>query len=62
MQRFHDHDELTEAEASGGVKNHGVRYVLVISLLLAIGLLSASWMGFAAYGAHEDTPVASPAG
>jgi hypothetical protein len=35
-KRFEDHDELTETEASGGVKEHGVRYVLGISLLLAI--------------------------
>jgi hypothetical protein len=32
MERFEDHDELTETEASGGVKEHGVRYVLGISL------------------------------
>ena len=62
MQRFDDHDELSEAEASGGVKNHGVRYVLIISLLLAIGLLSASWMGFAIFGADEDAPEARPEG
>lgn len=44
MQHFEDHDELTEQEASGGVKNHGVRYVLVISMLLAIVTLSAMWI------------------
>lgn len=44
MQHFEDHDELSETEASGGVKNHGVRYVLVISLLLAIVAMSAMWI------------------
>ena len=44
MQRFEDHDELTETEASGGVKEHGVRYVLGISLFLAIVLLSIMWI------------------
>ena len=44
MERFEDHDELTEVEASGGVKEHGVRYVLGISLFLAIALLSLMWI------------------
>lgn len=44
MQHFEDHDELSETEASGGVKNHGVRYVLVISLLLAIVAMSMMWI------------------
>jgi hypothetical protein len=44
VQRFDDHDELSETEASGGVKNHGARYVLVISLLLAIVTMSAMWI------------------
>ena len=44
MQRFEDHDELTETEASGGVKEHVVRYVLGISLFLAIVLLSIMWI------------------
>jgi hypothetical protein len=44
MQRFEDHDELTEGEASGGVKEHGVRYVLAISLLLAIAAMSLMWI------------------
>ena len=44
MPHFEDHDELSETEASGGVKNHGVRYVLVISLLLAIVAMSAMWI------------------
>lgn len=44
MQHFDDHDELTEQEASGGVKNHGVRYVLGFSLLLAIAAMSLMWI------------------
>jgi hypothetical protein len=44
MKHFEDHDELTETEASGGVKEHGVRYVLGFSLLLAIVLLSIMWI------------------
>lgn len=44
MQRFDDHVELDETEASGGVKEHGVRYVLAISLLLAIIVLSLMWI------------------
>lgn len=44
MNHFDDHDELSETEASGGVKNHGVRYVLGFSLLLAIAALSLMWI------------------
>jgi hypothetical protein len=44
VQRFEDHDELSETEASGGVKNQGVRYVLVVSLLLAIVTMSLMWI------------------
>ena len=47
MRHFQDHDELTEVEASAGVKWQGVRYVLAISLTLAVGLLSLMWI----YGA-----------
>jgi hypothetical protein len=49
MQHFDDHDELSEEEASGGVKEHGVRIVLAVSLFLAIILLSLSWMGMALF-------------
>lgn len=44
MNKNGDHIDVTEEEASGGVKNHGVRYVLAISLVLAIIMLSAMWM------------------
>ncbi len=35
---------VSELEASGGVKEQGVRYVLGISLLLAIIAMSAMWI------------------
>jgi hypothetical protein len=39
-----DNIELSTEEASGGVTQHGVRYVLAISLILVILALSAIWM------------------
>jgi hypothetical protein len=36
--------EVSTEEASGGVTNHGVRYVLLISLLLATSLLTIMWV------------------
>jgi hypothetical protein len=50
MKHFENHDELTEEEASGGVKQHNVRIVLGVSLALAILSLSMAWMGMALYG------------
>jgi hypothetical protein len=44
MQKDGDKIDVTEEEASGGVKNQGVRYVLAVSLFLAIIVLSAMWM------------------
>lgn len=44
MQVVDDHIEVSETEASGGVKEQGVRYVLAISLLLAVVVLSAVWI------------------
>jgi hypothetical protein len=44
MHKDGDHIDVTEEEASGGVKNHGVRYVLAASLLLAIIVLSLAWI------------------
>ena len=49
MHKDGDKIDVTEEEASGGVKTHGVRYVLAISLLLAIIVLSAMWMTKAAF-------------
>ena len=62
MQHFDDHDELTEDEATGATKNHGVRYVLAVSLLLVVILLSASWMGFSIFGTSDNAPEASATG
>ena len=44
MERIGDEVHLTEQEASGGEKSHVVRWVLGISLLLAVGALSAVWI------------------
>ncbi|MEO8175856.1 MAG: hypothetical protein ABI626_04260 [Sphingomicrobium sp.] len=44
MERHGDEVHLTESEASGGVQPHIVRWVLGISLLLAVALLSAIWI------------------
>ncbi len=44
MERHGDETHLNSTEASGGVKNHNVRYVLMFSLALAIALLSLIWM------------------
>ena len=44
MIHHEDHDELTEQEASGGVKVHAMRYVLGISLVLAISALTLIWV------------------
>ena len=44
MQRDGDDLHLTECEASGGEQPHIVRWVLAISLVLAIALLSAIWI------------------
>jgi hypothetical protein len=57
MDRQGDEIHLTQEEASGGSKHGVVRYVLLISLVLAIVLLTAIWM-FGAYqapqGSHSD--------
>ena len=39
-----EHIEVTTEEASGGVTQHNVRYVLAASLLLVILALSAIWI------------------
>jgi hypothetical protein len=44
MHKNGDEIDLSAEEASGGVKNQGVRYVLAISLFLAIIALSFMWM------------------
>ncbi|MGL3820527.1 hypothetical protein [Sphingopyxis sp. R3-92] len=44
MKVVDEHIEVTETEASSGVKGHNVRYVLAISLLAAVLVLSAVWI------------------
>lgn len=44
MQRIGNETHVTSTEASAGVKNHGVRYVLMFSLVIAIAALSAVWI------------------
>jgi hypothetical protein len=44
MEKNGDEIHLTTEEARGAVTQHGVRYVLIISLALAIVVLSAIWM------------------
>ncbi len=53
MQMHGDEIHVSTTEASGGVTRHGVRYVLLISLLLAIALLSAIWIT-GALGTGDD--------
>jgi hypothetical protein len=44
MERQGDEIHVSEEEASGGSTPHIVRYVLAISLILAIVALSLIWM------------------
>ena len=44
MKVVDDHVEVTETEASSGVKGHNVRYVRAISLIAVIIVLSAVWI------------------
>ena len=44
MKVVDEHVEVTETEASGGVKGHNVRYVLAFSLAAVIIVLSAIWI------------------
>lgn len=44
MEHNVEETHLSEREASGGEKGHLVRWVLGISLVLAIGLLSMIWI------------------
>lgn len=44
MKVVDEHVEVTETEASSGVKGHNVRYVLGISLVAVIVILSAIWI------------------
>ena len=44
MERRDDEVHVSEIEASAGVQPHIVRYVLGVSLLLAVLLMSAIWI------------------
>lgn len=44
MKIVENHVEVTDEEASSGIKGQGVRYVLAISLTLAVIVLSAVWI------------------
>ena len=44
MERQGDELHVSEEEASGGVQPHIVRYVLGVSLLLVVVLMSAIWI------------------
>ncbi len=44
MERKGDEVHLTETEATGAVKSHGVRVVLGVSLLLIVVAMSAVWI------------------
>ena len=53
---------IDEEDASGGSKEHVVRYVLGISLIAAIVLLSAIWIfGAATQGDAESEAKVTPA-
>jgi hypothetical protein len=44
MERQGDEVHVSQEEASGGVQPHIVRYILGVSLLLVVALLSAIWI------------------
>jgi hypothetical protein len=44
MERQGDEVHISETEASGGAQPHIVRYILGVSLLLVVVLLSAIWI------------------
>lgn len=44
MERQGDELHVSEEEASGGVQPHIVRYVLGVSLLLVVLLMSTIWI------------------
>jgi hypothetical protein len=55
MERFGEEVHVTTDEARGAATPHIVRYVLLISLVLAIIALSATWM-IGAANAPQDRP------
>ena len=55
MERQGDEVHVSTDEARGGSTPHIVRYVLMISLILAVVALSAVWMT-GAFNAPQDRP------
>ncbi len=55
MEKIGEETHVTTTEASGGVKNHNVRYVLMFSLVIAIAVLSLIWIT-GALTSGEDEP------
>ena len=62
MERQNEEVHITTEEARGGETGMGVRYVLAITLVLAIAVLSALWLvgsrGPAQSGQAVETSVA----
>jgi hypothetical protein len=58
MEQHGDEVHITQEEASGGSKPNIVRYVLGISLALAIGAMSAIWI-FGAANAPQGSHTAA---
>ncbi len=56
MIRHGEEVEMTSEEASGGQKRNIVRYVLMVSLGLAVIALSIIWMTGAATGPENPEP------
>lgn len=63
MERHGEEVEVSTTEARGGETPHIVRYVLIISLVLAIGAMSVIWITGALSSAQpeRDSPVSGQA-
>lgn len=59
MHKEGDSVHLSEEEASGGRKEGGVRWVLIIGTLLAIAALSAIWISGALISSDPDADNAN---
>ena len=57
MERQNEEVHITTEEARGGKTGLGVRYVLAISLVLTIVVLSALWL-FGAHGPEQSGQAA----
>lgn len=55
MERHGEEVEVTTTEARGGETPHIVRYVLIISLVLAIAAMSVIWITGAVGTAQADS-------